>query len=112
MSVMTSLTTRRRTNPWPWFCVYLTLGAFGALSVVSLGWVLLGPLVLLVGVSLFSANARRGSPGLAVGAGLVFGYFAASGDGRTYGQLLMVIAIGLLVAGVLEQVRRTWFAHQ
>lgn len=100
----------QRRYVWPWFCGYVVAGVLGVLSFVSLGWLLLGPLVLLVGLSLVGSTARRSVWGLAVGAGFAFVYFAAASDGRSYAGSMLVMGVSLLVAAAFALVRRTWVA--
>jgi hypothetical protein len=97
-----------RQDDGAWFSAYVVLGAVAALSLLSLGWLLLAPVLLVVVATLFVPAARRAVPGLAIGAGLVFAFFAVMGTGRPYARPLALMAAGLLVAGVAEQIRRTW----
>ena len=47
---------------------------------------------------------------VALGVGLVFVFFAATGGDHSYVVPLFVMGTSLLVVGVLELVRRTWVA--
>jgi hypothetical protein len=69
---VTASTLAHRPNPWPWLSAYVVIGVLAGLSVVSLGWILLGPVALVVGISLFSSTARC-SVGSPVGVVLIVG---------------------------------------
>jgi hypothetical protein len=107
---VTASTVAHRPNLWPWLSAYVVIGVLAGLSLISLGWILLGPVVLIVGITLFSSTARRGVSGLALGVGLVFVFFAATGGDHSYVVGLLVMGTSLIVVGILELVRRTWVA--
>ena len=106
---MTASTVSHRPAPL-WFLAFVAIGVLVGLSLVSFGWLVLGPMVLIVGISLVSSTARRSVSGLAVGVGVVFVFFAVTGDDRSYVVPFLAMGIPLLVVGVLELVRRTWVA--
>ena len=60
-----------------WFAAWGLTGTAGALGLVSLGPILLGPAVILGGVLSSHPTARRWRAGLPAGAGLVFLYIAS-----------------------------------
>jgi hypothetical protein len=101
---------RSAVSPWSGFGLYLGLGVLLVLSLVSIGWLLLGPLLLVIGLSLFSRSLRRGIGGLAVGAGVTFLFLAAIADGGSYATSFAMMGIPLVCVGVLEQIRRVWVA--
>jgi len=101
---------RSAVSAWSGFGLYLGLGVLLVLSLVSIGWLLLGPLVLVIGLSLFSRSLRRGIGGLAVGAGVTFLFLAAIAEGGSYATSFVMMGIPLVFVGVLEQIRRVWVA--
>jgi hypothetical protein len=97
-------------SPWIGFGLYLGLGVLLVLSLVSLGWILLGPLAIVIGLSISSRSLRGGIGGLAVGAGAAFLLFAGIADGGSYVSSFVAMGIPLVFVGVLEQIRRVWIA--
>ena len=95
---------------WTGFGLYLMLGVLLVLSLASLGWLLLGPLLLVIGLSLLSGPLRRGIGGLAVGAGAALLFFATIAGGGSYAISFAAMGIPLVFVGVLEQIRRVWVA--
>ncbi len=75
----TSPTTAARhwsATPVLWFAAWVLTGTAGALGLVSLGLLALGPAVILGGVLLARPPARRWRAGLPAGPGLVCLYIA------------------------------------
>ena len=72
----TTSTTASSATPVLSFVAWMLTGTAGALGLVSLGPILLGPAVILGGVLLSRATARQWRSGLPAGAGLVFLYVA------------------------------------
>lgn len=73
-------TSSSATSPQPrrhsWFLVWAILGVGGTLGLVSLGWIVVGP-VLAVGALLRTKGvARLSTAGVPAGAGLVFLFVA------------------------------------
>jgi hypothetical protein len=81
-------TTVRGEHPpvWLWFWAWAAVGAGGALGLVSLGPIALGP-AIITGVALIRIpRARRSAIGLSAGAGLVclfVAYVQRDGPGTT-----------------------------
>jgi hypothetical protein len=116
--------SRIQLNGWGWFVLWVLLGAAAALGYVSLGPLLLVP-VLALGVLLWTRpRVRRSAFGLLTGAGVLLLYVAwvqrdgpgttcwhtASGSGCD--QHLnplpwLVVGAALLVAGVVAHARRS-----
>jgi hypothetical protein len=99
-------------TPWIGFGLYFGLGVLLVLSLVSLGWILLGPLAIVIGLSISSRSLRRGIGGLAVGAGATFLLFAGIADGGSYVSAFVAMGIPLVFVGVMEQIRRVWIAPE
>jgi hypothetical protein len=89
--------------------MYAVLGTLAALGAVSLGWLLLAPVLVIAGVLRF-ATRRRGAIGMAVGAGAMLLLIGVPTLDRAYGARFVVMGGSLLVAGFAEQARRTWAA--
>jgi hypothetical protein len=83
------------------------LGALGALSAISLGWLVLGPVMLVV-LALCWTRFRGDLLGVAVAAGGVLLWLGAMGLDRRYPAPFVVMGTSLLVFGVLGEVRRVW----
>ena len=96
---------------WGWFCVWATVGVLCALGFLEAGWLLLGP-VLLVVIALMATGReiRRAAFGLALGGGLALSYFAYLERDRAPGVPLLEMGVSLVIVGVLEQIRRTYVA--
>ena len=113
----------RRSAGWGWFSVWALLGSAAALGSVSLGPLLLLP-VVLVGVFLWArAGARRSAFGLLTGAGILLLYVAwlqRAGPGKTCWHTAtasgcdqhlnplpwLVAGAALAAAGLVAHVRR------
>jgi hypothetical protein len=106
-----------------WFWVWAAVGAVGALGMVSLGPIALGPALITGGALSTIPAARRSTFGLLAGAGLVFlfiAYLQRQGPGTTCwhtataagcdGHLnpipWLLIGLLLLVSAILLQNRR------
>jgi len=114
----------RRSGGWGWFFVWALLGSTAALGSVSLGPLLLLP-VVLVGVFLWTRRGvRRSAFGLLAGAGTLLLYVAwlqrdgpgttcwhtatASGCDQHLNPLPWLVAgAALVVAGLVAHERRT-----
>jgi hypothetical protein len=114
----------RRSRGWGWFFVWALLGSAAALGSVSLGPLLLLP-VVLVGLSLWTRpGVRRSAFGLLTGAGTLLLYVAwlqRDGPGTTCWQTAtasgcdqhlnplpwLVAGAALVVGGVVAHGRRT-----
>lgn len=116
--------SRIQLNGWGWFAVWVMLGAAAALGYVSLGPLLLAPVVVL-GVFLWAQpRVRRSAFGLLSGAGVLLLYVAwvqRDGPGTTCWRTAtrsgcdqhldplpwLVVGAALLVAGVVAHARRS-----
>jgi hypothetical protein len=82
-------TTHRHPRHWVaclWFWAWTIVGAIGAVGLVSLGPIALGPALILGGALSTSQSARRSGWGLLAGAGLLslfVAYIQRQGPGTT-----------------------------
>ena len=100
-----------RAETWGWFGVWVPVGVLGALGFLVGGWLLLGPVLLIViGFLVAGREIRRGAFGFALGAGLAVLYIAYLERARSPAIPLLEMGISLALVGVLEQFRRTYVA--
>jgi hypothetical protein len=91
------------------FAAYALLGAIAVVGALSLGWLVLAPVLVLALLLRFTVR-RRGAIGMAAGAGMMLLVFGLPALDRAYGPRLVVMGVSLLCAGLTEQARRTWVA--
>jgi hypothetical protein len=89
------------------FFLYAVLGVAVALGAISFGWLVLGPVMLVV-VLLSRTRVRHGLAGTAVGAGLLLLFVGLTALDRQYGVRFVEMGVSLFVFGVLALVRRAW----
>jgi hypothetical protein len=111
---MAASTPQGSTSPssaWGWLSLYAALGALVALAFVSLGWLLLGPvIVVIVVLKRVAPTSGRSAIGVAAGAGLVLGCLGVLRSNLPYGLPFVGMGVSLLLIGLLEQTRRTSFS--
>jgi len=107
---------------WGWFVGWVVAGVFGAIGLISLGWLALGPAFVISGAFMASRSARRSAWGLLGGAGLVFlfvAYVQREGPGTTCWHTAtgngcdqhldprpwLVAGVSLLIGGLVGQLR-------
>jgi len=61
---------------WIWFVAWAVVGAAAALGAISLGWLVLVPVLIVAGVMFRRRGLRRSSFGFLSGAGALFLYIA------------------------------------
>ncbi|MGZ4385121.1 MAG: hypothetical protein ACXVY3_11035 [Gaiellaceae bacterium] len=116
-------TSRPQLARWTWFWAWVALGAGLTLGIVSLGPLVIVPVVVVAGLMLTRPAIRRSAYGLVSGAGvplLYVAYVQRDGPGTTCWQRgavsgcdqhlnplpWLVVGIVLIVAGVVAHARQ------